>query len=141
MRFLLLVAFGALLSFNLNAQNHLLECWNKQVKPIQKEYLTFSYEEQLNELEHSFEPWQQTNYKGKGNIWANTNTFLKQDTLINGNRAYYSKTVFNDSELLFLDYGDKEMSPITKESFINQTFKTARYTPVNVLNYFFENEI
>lgn len=138
-----IIISGVLLftTINASAQNHLLECWNKQVKPIQKEYLTFSYEEKLNELEHSFEPWQQTNYIGKGTIWNNANVFLKQDTLNRGKRVYYSKTNLDNSELLFLDYGDKELFPVTKELFLDQTFKTARYTPINIINYFFQHKI
>jgi len=126
---------------NANAQNTLLNCWKKQVKPIKDEYLTFSYSEKLNQLEHSFEPWQQTNYIGKGTIWSNADTFLKQDTLNRGKRVYYSKTNFNNSELLFLNYGDKELFPVTKKLFEEQMFRTARYTPVNLINYFLDRKI
>ena len=140
---LYLILTGVIISstLNANAQKHLLKCWNQQVKPIQKQHLTFQYTEHLNRLQHSFEPWQQTNYLGAGTIWTNTNEFLKQDSLKRGNRTYYSKTEFNNSILLFLDYGDKELFPVTKEMFLDQNFITARYTPVNILNYFFINKI
>lgn len=122
-------------------QNPLQECWNKQVKPLQEQYLTFSFHEKLNELQHSFEPWQQTNYINKGKIWCNADGFLKHDTLTSGKRIYYSKTSFNKNELLFLDYGDKDLFAITQEMFSEQTFQSARYLPTNIINYFFQKKI
>lgn len=130
-----------LTTINVNAQNSLTKCWMKQVNPIQDNYLTFSYQEKLNELGHNFEPWQQTNYIGNGTIWSNAATFLKQDTLRRGKRVYYSSTVFNDKDLLFIDYGDKNLYPVTKELFLDQLFKTVRYTPINILNYFLQHNI
>lgn len=129
-------------TFQVNAkQNYLQECWEKQVKLLQGQYLTFSYQEKLNKLEHNFEPWQQTNYIGKGTIWSNVDNFWKQDTLINGNRTYFSKTSFNKTELLFLDYGDKDLYAVTQDMFLDQTIKTARYLPVNVINYFVRQRV
>ncbi len=125
----------------MNAQNHLLACWKNQVKPIGGKHLTLSYKEKFNELGHNFEPWQQTNYIGSGTIWSNATSFIKQDTLRRAKRVYYSSTVFNNTELLFLDYGDKALFPITKELFLDQMFKTVRYTPINILNYFLLQKI
>ncbi|MCF6360641.1 MAG: hypothetical protein L3J29_07750 [Cyclobacteriaceae bacterium] len=129
------------LSLSVSAQNSITKCWLNQVKPIQNEYVTFSYVEKRNELGHNFEPWQQTKYEGKGLVWSNANNFIKQDTLRRGKRKYYSSIVFNSTELLHLDYGDNELLPVTKESFANQVLNTARYTPTNILNYFLQNEV
>ncbi len=134
-----LILFFAALS--VSAQNSLTKCWVKQVKPIQNEFATFSFVEKRNELGHNFEPWQQTNYLGRGSIWNNATNFIKQDTLSRGKRKFYSKTVFNSTELLFLDYGDKNLFPVTKELISDQVFKTARYTPVNILHYFLQKGI
>lgn len=64
-RIIKLMSVGPLFftTFQTNAKStdHLLGCWNQQVKPLQGQYLILSYEEKRNELEHSFEPWQQTN--------------------------------------------------------------------------------
>jgi hypothetical protein len=143
MRQLLIITFGTLLFFNLNAQNHLKECWNKQVKPIGNQYLTFSYQETLNELEHSFEPWEETNYTGKGTAWISAEIFHKNDTLlkVSRKRTYFSKTQFDKTNLLFLDYGDKELFPVSNSMFLDQTFKTARYSPINSINYFTKQKI
>lgn len=130
---LLLTAYSA------NSQDFLTACWQKQT--IQDEYLSFSYQEKMNELGHNFEPWEQTNYIGKGTVWVNTSSFYKQDTLSRGKRTYYSKIELNNSELLFLDYGDKELFAVTKETFLEQTNNTARYSPITLLNYFVQNKI
>ena len=128
-----------LAAYSANAQDFLTACWQKQV--IQNEFLSFSYQEKMNMLGHNFEPWEQTNYIGKGTVWVNTASFYKQDTLSRGKRAYYSKTELNNSELLFLDYGDKELFPVTKETVQEQTNNTARYSPITLLNYFVQNKI
>ena len=133
--------FFTTLQTNAKPTDYLLECWNKQVKPLQEQYLTLSYEEKLNELEHSFEPWEQTNYIGKGTVWVNADNFLKQDTLINGERTYFSKTQFNKTDLLFLDYGDKDLFDVTQSMFLDQTFKTARYSPIMMINYFVQQNV
>lgn len=138
-----ILLFFATIQISAKLTNNLLECWNKQVKPIQGKYLTFSYKEKLNELEHSFEPWQQTNYTGNGTVWTNADNFLKNDTLLRtgGKKPYYSKTQFNKTEFLLLDYGDKDLSAITQSMFLDQTFRTVRYSPVILINYFFQQKI
>ena len=128
-------------SLSVSAQNSLTKCWIKQVKPINENYLTFAFAEKRNDLGHNFEPWQQTKYLGKGSIWSNASNFNKQDTLSRGKRKFYSITQYNSTELLILDYGDEELLPITKELFLDQVIKTARYTPINILNYFLRKEI
>lgn len=120
-----------------NAQKDFLkESWKRQVKPIENKYLTFSFNEKLNELEHSFYPWQQTNYQLSGQVWSGSNKFAKEDTLRNGQHISNSKTIMNKSEMLLFDFGDKKLFQVTKEMFKNQTFKTARYVPSRILNYF-----
>jgi hypothetical protein len=139
---ILLFLFTVCSTFSLNAkQNDLQACWDAQVKSLQQENLTFSFKEKRNELEHSFEPWQQTNFIGKGKIWVNATDFVKQDTLTSGKRIYFSKTVFNKNEMLFLDYGDKDLFAVTKEMFMDQNFESARYVPVNLIHYFVSQKI
>ncbi|HEY3405263.1 MAG TPA: hypothetical protein VGK59_17885, partial [Ohtaekwangia sp.] len=120
-------------------KDYLQECWNKLVRPAQGQYLTFSYQEKLNELQHNFEPWQQTNYAGTGVVWTNAENFLKSDTLTNlaRNRSYYSKTQLTPTDLLFLDYGDKDLYSVTKSMFLDQSFQTARYSPLRLVSYFY----
>ena len=119
-------------------KDYLKNCWNKQV---QNKKLTFSYSEKLNELEHSFQPWQQTNYTGKGVVWCSKENFIKMDTLLNGKKVYNSKTQFDKSSLLFLDYGDADLFPVTQNMFVEFTYKTARYSPNILLNYFYDQKI
>lgn len=136
----LIVVFVLCFIHNISGKekNFLNDCWAKQVR---NQKIFFSYSEKLNELEHSFQPWQQTNYTGKGVIWCDKIDFAKSDTLMNGKKVYNSKTQFNKSTLLFLDYGDAELFPTTQNMFIEFTYKTARYSPNILLNYFFENKI
>ncbi|MBS1491311.1 MAG: hypothetical protein JSS93_12355 [Bacteroidetes bacterium] len=98
--------------------------------------LLLHYQEKKNELEHSFEPWQQTNYTGKGIVWSNAANFIKSDTLARGQRTYYSITQWNESTLLFLDYGDKDLFAVTKGMFEDQVFAGARYSPIALVDYF-----
>lgn len=128
--------------FSVDAQNQYLSyCHKKQVQPLEKQSLNFSFQEKLNELEHSSEPWQQTNYSAKGKVWANANDFSKQDTLVNGTRVYYSRTSLKKGELLFLDYGDNDLYHVTKDFALNQIIKSARYNPVYLLNYFVQQNV
>ena len=131
------------LAMQVNAINtdYLNECKAKQVDALAGKYLNFSYTEKLNQLEHSFEPWQQTNYMGKGLVWVNGDNFLKQDTLVSGKRTYYSKIQLSKSEFLFLDYGDKDLYPVTEGLFLDQIFSTARYSPIKLLAYFKEQKV
>ena len=127
--------------FQANAtKDYLKACWNKQVKPLNEQSLSISYAEKINKLEHSFEPWQQTNYTGKGSIWANADNFLKNDTIFSGQRKQISKLVFNKTDFL-ADYGDKKLYAATKDMFLDQMFLTVRYLPVNIINYFYQQKI
>lgn len=138
---LLTVALLISTTVQVNATDYLKKCWEKQARPSQKKVLTFSYQEKSHELGHLLEPWQQTEYSGHGKIWFANELFLKQDTLMNGTRSYYSKTVFGKDALLFLDYGDKDLFAVTKDMFSDQTFKTGRYLPSLLINYFYGKNI
>ena len=118
--------------------DYLKACWNKQVKPLHGKYFSFSYKEKLHELEHNFEPWQQSAYDIHGTIWINRNDFFKTDTLIgNGNdKQYFSKTQIDGSQLLLLDYGDKDLFPVTQKMFFDRLIKSARYMPFLLRHYF-----
>jgi glyoxylase-like metal-dependent hydrolase (beta-lactamase superfamily II) len=137
------IIFWVFISLHLNVvgENYLKQCWYKQVKPINEEFAVFSYTEKLNKLEHSFEPWQQTNYIGNGIIWVNSNNFIKRDTLKKGKRQYFSQTYLNDSLLVLKDYGDKNLFDVTEDMFLDCKFKIARYSPITLINYFYLNRI
>jgi glyoxylase-like metal-dependent hydrolase (beta-lactamase superfamily II) len=126
---------------NAQTSDYLKTCRTKQVKPLEKNDIRFSFKENLNELEHSFEPWQQTAYSVKGSIWLNATQFIKDDTMTNGKMVYFSKTQSDTTSLLFLDYGDKELFPVTKTMFQERMLKSARYSPAPLIQYFFENKI
>lgn len=119
----------------------LLVCWSKHAKPLQNKVLSMEFTETRNELEHSFEPWQLSEYKSAGYVQFNKTLFIKMDSITRGKKTYYSTTQFNKSELFFQDFGAKDLSSITQSKFDNQTFKIARYTPVQLLDYFLSQNI
>jgi hypothetical protein len=141
MSFLLLILVF-LSSYSHKKTNYLQTCWNKQVSSLAQNSVKYRYDEKLNELEHSFKPWQQTNYSGQGTVWYTQTNFHKKDTLNNlsNNRKYYSTTQYLKNELLFLDYGDKTLFPITKKINNDFIFKTARYSPILLIEYFYKNK-
>jgi hypothetical protein len=101
------ITFGIIAFFTIQAnaqsKNILKNCWERQVKPLENNYLTFSFSEKRNELEHSFKPWQETNYNSTGIVWCNADNFLKSDSLTFRGKKYNSKTQLDKSTLLFLD--------------------------------------
>lgn len=122
-------------------KDYLTKCWTKQAKIRSDNYLSLAYAEKLNKLEHSFQPWQQSNYFIKGRLWCRGDHFLKQDTLTSGNTTYYSKTNLSKTDLVFLDYGDKDLSTITRSVHSNHLIESARYSPIVLLNYFVAQKI
>lgn len=132
--FTLLVLLLALLQAYTAQTDILQSCWNKQVNPAKYNYLHLSYTEKVNQLYHSPEPWLQLNYEGKGIIGCNPTTFFKQDTLTRGKRTFFSKGQYNDSAYFYLDYGSKELSPVTKTMFTERYLLSLRYTPMQLID-------
>lgn len=141
-KFIIIAVIGlSAIQAHAQSNNILRNCWERQVKPLTNIYLTFSYTEKRNELEHSFKPWQESNYNSTGTVWCNADNFLKSDSLTFRGKKYNSKTQLSKSTLLFLDYGDNELFAVTESMFQNQLLSTVRYSPVNLINYFFQNKI
>lgn len=122
-------------------RNSLENCWNKQVRYTTTNLLEFSYKESISELEHSFEPWQQTNYSGVGKIWVTQNRFSKIDTIKKENRQYFSLTNLTDSILVLKNYGDKKLSNVTVGMFQKYKVKIARYNPGLLIDFFHSKDI
>lgn len=143
MKIFKLLFFTFLLCFSaaLSSQSYLKDCWQGQVKPLGKSYIASDFKESLYRLNHSFEPWQQTNYQSKGKVWSSANHFNKQDTLVSGSRTYQSKTMVSNSEMLMLDYGDQDLLDVTYNTYRDQVFSNARYLPTNLIQYFYDNKI
>ena len=116
-------------------KDHLQACWAKQVQPLQNAYINFNYHESAYTLAHLSEPWQASHSAGKGSIWCNGDQFMKKDTADMWGDIYYSKTQLDTAALLFLDYGDKDISKITRSTFADEPFEEARYSPVLLINY------
>ncbi|TGE18056.1 MBL fold metallo-hydrolase [Hymenobacter elongatus] len=121
--------------------NYLQQCWRKQGQALQGGYVSFSFQEKANELEHSLYPWQQTSYAKQGSVAMNAENFLKHDSLTQGSRTLSSKTQLSPSELLFLDYGDKDLFAVTPDLFAGQLVHSARYSPLLLLHYFVRQQV
>ncbi|MCB2410809.1 hypothetical protein [Hymenobacter lucidus] len=119
--------------------DYLEKCWQQQGQPLQGRYAAFSYQEQTQELEHSQYPWQATPYSKKGTAWLSGQRFLRQDTLTQGAKTYYSQTQVGAEEVLFVDYGEKTLAPATPEQLAAQLVNSARYSPVLLLGYLREH--
>jgi glyoxylase-like metal-dependent hydrolase (beta-lactamase superfamily II) len=134
---LLLSAFAS----QAKKKDALFACRDKQAGALNGKVLTFSYQEKLNELYHSPEPWQLMNYEGRGEVWLSAESFRKADTLVIGKRKYHSQMHLEKDHLLVLDYGDKDMLPITRTVFNDYLMKSARYSPVPLISYFIREEV
>lgn len=121
-----------------SAQNNdpLQKCWSAQGEQLGNKFIDLRFSEQRHELEHSFQPWQQSTYKSSGRVWCSGEEFRMADTLLLRGKTYYSTTRASQHDLLFIDYGDKELFPVTESMFAEQIFKTIRYSPTPLISYF-----
>jgi glyoxylase-like metal-dependent hydrolase (beta-lactamase superfamily II) len=113
----------------------LQSCWKKQLGALGSNTISLSYTEQLNELYHSPEPWQQISYTGNGRLWYNTSGFLKQDTLTTGTRNLYSTMQLDANSLLLVDYNDNSQSAVSQSLYAEKLIESARYTPAVLIDY------
>ncbi|MFI5263845.1 MAG: hypothetical protein ACHQM6_04965, partial [Candidatus Kapaibacterium sp.] len=99
--------------------------------------LRLTYDETQHQLYHSSVPWQTYSRNATGCAWIEPARFETSDTLQakNGKR-YVSKTVFDSTCLLNIDFGDTVLSPATKSDWYQELIQSARYSPVLLLNYF-----
>lgn len=125
------------------AKDYLRACWQQQGESLQANCLALRYHETLNELEHNAAPWQATAYAGRGTVWTNAGSFLKQDTIQPAARprAYFSSTQWGPAPLLLRDYGDQDLFAATPGLQQDYTFRSARYSPVALLAYFVQHRI
>ena len=116
-------------------------CWRQQAQPLQRAYLTARYQETLAQLEHSWQPWQATDYTGTGRTWSRADAFLKADTLRQGAKTYFSRTQLTPGTPLFQDYGDQELTPVGAEAAAEFALQAARYSPGPLIQYFVTRQV
>ncbi len=135
--FIILNLFS-ILNANSKTKNpdYLLGCWEKQVNPINRQYLAFDYKESAYRLYHSFEPWQQINSKTAGNILINSTYFYQKESLKTVKHIYKSQTQFDKNALLFMDLGDTVLSKVSKTDFLEEPIDIARYNPAFIIDKF-----
>ncbi|AZA47096.1 hypothetical protein EG346_02295 [Chryseobacterium carnipullorum] len=132
-----------LLSIYFNAQktDYLMNCWTKQVSPLENNILNINYSESYNALEHDFNPWDQTNYNIQGKVWIGQDTYNKIDKYSKDNKDYNSGIQLSKDKLLFMNYGENKLSSVTKEDMYEQYYLSAKYSPIFLLNYFKELKV
>lgn len=136
--YLLIVLLGSTLT--IHAQGNLNRSWTKQNRPLRNKVLTFSFTESRNELRHSYQPWDQTNYQIKGDVWITPQSlYRKENMFINGKPAS-SVLQYDQNTMLFSDYGSDTLSTVTKDEHSKQLYQSARYTPTLLLEYFYNRK-
>ncbi len=122
-------------------EDYLAQCWKKQGQSLHEKYLTLSYRESINRLYHSMVPWQTYRSAPFGQLWINSDRFLKHDTIQGKREKFASLTQFDPSALLSMDFGDTSFSLVTQRDVIEYTFESARYSPVILIHYFLQHKI
>ena len=121
--------------------DYLFNCWTKQIKPLQKQHLSFTYQEKKNDFDHGYEAFQLKSSAVKGIVWVNTNNFIKRDTLSVGSNTFFSSTQWSKATLLYQDYGDKDLYKSTIDMHQDLLFQQARYSPTSLINYFVAQKV
>lgn len=135
-RFLLLVVLSYSL-INISAQE-LKRAWDLQVKPIGKETLKLTYEEQRSFFGHSSAPWQQTSLYHKGQLFINRSGYLQQDTVL-GRAAKTHTSTFFDSRAHRSSHLEGQSQK--QEAFeMIKVLEFAKYSPVPLLDYFIDRK-
>jgi glyoxylase-like metal-dependent hydrolase (beta-lactamase superfamily II) len=139
----LALLIGAMAPAGAKPHDYLRACWRQQGQPLKDNYLTLSYRETVNELEHNLAPWQTTAYTGRGTVWVTADRFVKQDTLlaVAQQRTYFSSTQRSATSLLYREYGDKDLFAATQGMQQDYVFRAARYSPLSVLAYFQQHQV
>ncbi len=127
--------------FKAQKNDYLMKCWIKQVRPLENNVLNISYSESYNELEHNFNPWEQTNYKLQGKVWIGKDSYSKIDKFTKENKDYDSSIQVSKDKFLFKNYGENKLSSVTKEDMYEQYYLSAKYSPLFLINYFKEENV
>ena len=141
MKIILIVLFVAFFytsySTCYGGENYLAKCWEKEGDALRQGYLKLSFTETANRLYHSKEPWQTYRNASYGTVWTNANSFYKNDTIKGKKDILSSFTQLNGGYLLIKDFGDTIYTPVTERDAQEYLYKSARYSPVTILSYFF----
>jgi hypothetical protein len=120
--------------------NTLNKCWNIQAKPFVNTYHQLNYTEVSKDFYHSFSPWKELIENKNGSFTFTTKTYSKVDTLLNKTKLYTSEKHYKDHKLLYKSYNAEKASIANEKNNANALFESLRYSPVLVLNYFFEHQ-
>ena len=135
---LLYIVFSFLIYTQSYSNEPLKECRKKLEGRLGSSFLEFNAIETKNSLYHSFKIWQTYKSGNRSIVMINSNKFMKIDTT--GKDNDIAKTYFNKQYLLYQDYGDTVLMPVTKTDIIEENLEEARYSPLGIINYFIDNK-
>lgn len=136
---LVLVNCSIILKANDKKHDVLKECWEKQVNTVKEKYLNLSFSEIEKRLYNGMKPWSHTITKSDGDVYINANSFYLEDSINAGQRMLHSKAVYNETDLLLQSYGNNGLAGVSKIDLAEYLFETMRYSPINAINYFYQN--
>ncbi len=111
-------------------------CHQRQVEALRGRCLSFNYRESRYRFYHSAEPWQTINSRRHGRINCDLSSFSKIDTLVRRGKIHQAKIQFSVGELLIQPYRSQQLLDVSRKMVEEQLYKTARYTPIMLLDYF-----
>ncbi len=116
------------------------KCWSEQAKPFVDNYHQLSYTEISKEFYHSYTPWKELIEHKKGSFIFSTKNYSKVDTLLNKSKLISSEKYFIDNKLIYKNYNDEKVSITNQKNNSLAMFESLRYSPIVLLNYFFEHQ-
>jgi hypothetical protein len=120
--------------------NIITKCWNKQAKPFANTYHQINYTETSKEFYHSYTPWKELIENKKGDFIFSTENYSKVDTLLNRSKLFTSEKHYKDNKLIIKNYSAEKTSIANEKNNAMAMFESLRYTPIVLLNYFFEHQ-
>lgn len=122
--------------FQINAQNYLQQCIDKQLK----KYIVLKYTENKNNMVHGMNHWSTRNLDIKGELmfYNNGEYFFQEDSLIRGTKNLGRTIQYWDDKLLLKSYGEEDWQNINQSQYNRLIIETLRYNPAYLLNYLFD---
>ena len=119
---------------------YLKKSWKKQVFSATKKNYEFNYRQNINNVHHSFKPWDISTLKNGGTLLVNNKVFFKSDTLYYSDEyKVVSKTNLSDNSLsVGINGKSKEVNDVI---YFSEFINTAKYFPHFILDIFYKEKL
>ncbi len=120
-----------------NRHAHALDyCVMKQAgKHYKDSVAVFRYTETEQKTYHAPRPWMTHTRNHTGKIWADHQSFSKQDTFYYNEKPYITREYYDGHQLLYLPYYAKEPIKIDSSTLAVEVYEIAKYHPAMLLHY------